>query len=586
MGESASVKRIISLFAACVLVMGLWPAMAFAETGSEGPDARALVADSGAGVLNGPAATQSVDDAKAKLDAARAAQKAAQAVVDADEAVPVPTENKETWTALGLFKYVRDHAPANSAEYWDAQCAIDILTGGTNTTGHAYGAFEGPVPDGYGAATWAGISQNVVLSDRGDAVALDNFKKSLDYIDQFNATRKRHNDERGTNLPVNVGMNCRQMAISIVQADASRNPAVGHTQAYLGLENLHWGRGLDPYKSWYDDERILYDSGVTDVSQVGHYLTIIDANGDAYAALAGFAIAASNVPALGACNELSLYSRFSSLPDYVPAPSCSYSTQEFRTKYFNAYYQAQLAAGMDGVPDEVKAAHRKALQDAKAATQQAEVAFLEEYEGAASNAGFKDLAADGWYLSAESGTFPGSATLYLDYTIARNLMSGYSATAFGPDDNLSRAMAATIIYRMATGATAATTDNNVKTKFSDVPSGQWYSAAVAWCAEKGVATGYSGTSRFDPNGTVTREQLATMIARYCEKVGGMPLAGGDVSKYYDKDDIHTWAKAGVGFCSAHGIVSGMGSTGCFMPEGKATRSQMAKVIAVTAHLFD
>ena len=69
-------------------------------------------------------------------------------------------------------------------------------------------------------------------------------------------------------------------------------------------------------------------------------------------------------------------------------------------------------------------------------------------------------------------------------------MSGYEGTTlFGPDDPLTRAMAATIIYRMATGATSDTTDNSVGTQFSDVPAGQWYSAAIAWCSENGVVTG-------------------------------------------------------------------------------------------------
>ena len=579
-------KRIVSLCAALVLAACLEPAVSFADAGSAGADARQLAAGSTADMLGDALATQAEDEAKAQLDAARAAQVAAQAAVDADEAVPVPTENKEAWTALGLFKHIRDHAAANSAEYWDAQCAIDILTGGKNTTGHAYGAHEGPVPDGYGATQWSNISSKVILADRGDAVALDNVKQSLAYIDQFNATRKRHNQERGTSLSTTVGTNCRQMAVSIVQADASRDYTVGHTQAYAGAENLHWGRGFDPFKEWYDEERSLADSGVTDTSRIGHYLTIIDQNGGSYAALVGFAVVTSSVPAYGTCNELSLYSRFASYPGYVPAPSVSYSTDEFRSKYFDDYYQAQVQDGMNGVPAEVKAAHRQALEEAEAATQQAEVQYLAAYSGAASVAGFKDLRDTAWYMSAEDGVWPGTKTLYLDYTIKRGLMSGFSATTFGPDGNLSRAMAATIIYRMAKGDEAKKGSNNVKTKFKDVPPGRWYTAAVAWCAENGIVTGYTGSGTFDPDGDVTREQLVTMIGRYCEKIGHMSLDVDNALVFYDWGEVHTWARTGVTFCSAKGIVSGVGSTGLFMPGGKASRCQMAKIIAVTAHLFD
>ena len=174
---------------------------------------------------------------------------------------------------------------------------------------------------------------------------------------------------------------------------------------------------------------------------------------------------------------------------------------------------------------------------------------------------------------------------YLDYTIGRGLMSGYAGTTrFAPDDTLTRGMAATIIYRMATGATAATTDNNVQTRFSDVHSGDWYAAAVKWCAEKGVVTGYSGTDLFGPGDPVTREQLAAMVARYCTKVAGMPSAGADVSRFPDGGAISSWAREAAAFCAVNGIITGKGDTGAFDPAGLASRCQMAKVIAVTASL--
>ena len=215
-------------------------------------------------------------------------------------------------------------------------------------------------------------------------------------------------------------------------------------------------------------------------------------------------------------------------------------------------------------------------------------ADLAAYEGAAAKAGFTDLADGAWYMSEGLGDGHGGvACTYLDYVVGRGLMSGYSGTTlFGPDDTLSRGMAATIIYRMATGETARTTDNNVGTKFSDVPAGRWYSAAVAWCAEEGVVTGYAGSALFGPDDDVTREQLATMICRYCVKAGGQAPGGADLSRFSDERRIAGWAREGVAHCVANGIVSGYSDgSGRFGPQDTATRCQMAKIIAVTACLI-
>ena len=212
---------------------------------------------------------------------------------------------------------------------------------------------------------------------------------------------------------------------------------------------------------------------------------------------------------------------------------------------------------------------------------------LAPYAGKAKAAGFADLDDGEWYMKTEGGAFPGTATLYLDYTVARGLMSGYTgarAGQFGPNDTLSRGMAATIIYRMATGATAESTDNEVDTRFPDVKRGAWYAAAVEWCAAEGVVTGYTdGSDCFGPDDPITREQLATIIGRYMDKG---KEAGEDVSQFKDEKSINGYAKAGIAYCSANGIMTGVGDTGNFDPKGFATRCQMSKVIAVTARMAE
>ena len=102
------------------------------------------------------------------------------------------------------------------------------------------------------------------------------------------------------------------------------------------------------------------------------------------------------------------------------------------------------------------------------------------------------------------------------YVTGEGYFNGTSETTFGPSVPMSRAMLATVLWRME-GQPAPTGANT----FTDVPAGQWYTDAVTWAAEQGIVTG-TGNGLFDPNGDITREQLAVMLYRYA---GGAAAAG-------------------------------------------------------------
>ena len=72
------------------------------------------------------------------------------------------------------------------------------------------------------------------------------------------------------------------------------------------------------------------------------------------------------------------------------------------------------------------------------------------------------------------------ASQAIDFVVAEGLFNGTSATTFSPDASMTRSMLATVLYRMA-GEPAVSGGSS----FSDVPAGQWYSAAVAWSATAG-----------------------------------------------------------------------------------------------------
>lgn len=77
-----------------------------------------------------------------------------------------------------------------------------------------------------------------------------------------------------------------------------------------------------------------------------------------------------------------------------------------------------------------------------------------------------------------------------------------------PDMTLTRAMFVTVIHRMEGTPEVAGNGN-----FTDVPSGNWYTAGVAWAVANQIVSGVGG-GRFDPEGTLTQEQTATILYRY------------------------------------------------------------------------
>lgn len=93
---------------------------------------------------------------------------------------------------------------------------------------------------------------------------------------------------------------------------------------------------------------------------------------------------------------------------------------------------------------------------------------------------------------------PYYATTAASYLYAAGIMQGTSETTFSPYAPMTRAMVATVLYRMA-GEPAVSGD----VTFSDVPADTWYTQAVAWAQEKGVIQGTSPTT-FSPDSQVTR----------------------------------------------------------------------------------
>lgn len=177
-------------------------------------------------------------------------------------------------------------------------------------------------------------------------------------------------------------------------------------------------------------------------------------------------------------------------------------------------------------------------------------------EGCAANV-FTDTPIGAWYHDA------------VDFVRIRGYMTGVSETAFAPEATMSRAMLVTVLWRYAGQPKSGGAG------FKDVPDGQWYTDAVAWAASMGVVNGV-GSGKFDPNGKITREQMAAILFRYARHSGFDTASRGDLSAFPDAAKVSAYATDAIAWTVAEGIIGG--ADGTLLPQGGATRAQVATIL--------
>ena len=174
---------------------------------------------------------------------------------------------------------------------------------------------------------------------------------------------------------------------------------------------------------------------------------------------------------------------------------------------------------------------------------------------------FRDISVSDWFHDA------------VDYAVYHGLMNGMSDTTFEPNTSMSRAMLVTVLWRYAGEPLEG------ENSFTDVPDGQWYTEAVAWAAENGIVTGV-GNGKFDPDGRITREQLAAILFRYSNSLG-IDTSERDALGYFpDGEKVSSYAVDALSWAVAEGLVTGTqsGSKVYLDPQGNATRAQVATIL--------
>ncbi|MBR6771237.1 MAG: S-layer homology domain-containing protein, partial [Lachnospiraceae bacterium] len=162
------------------------------------------------------------------------------------------------------------------------------------------------------------------------------------------------------------------------------------------------------------------------------------------------------------------------------------------------------------------------------------------------------------------------------YVYNRYLMNGVGGNElFQPDQKLTRGMFATILYRMVNEPAIPFTN-----RFSDVSEGRWYSNAILWVNEMGIAQGY-GDGRFGWELEIRRAELVKMLYLYGEKHGLNMDGRAELASFTDVDSVDTWAEDYLKWAVEKQMITGKpnGDNSLRLdPKGKTTRAECAKML--------
>ena len=153
---------------------------------------------------------------------------------------------------------------------------------------------------------------------------------------------------------------------------------------------------------------------------------------------------------------------------------------------------------------------------------------------------FHDVSAAAYYADA------------VKWARENSIVNGTGKETFGPDANMTRAALWAVLGRAA-GA--------------DVDGGSpWYQKALEWAKTEGISDGTN------PNGSITRQELVTMLYRNA----GKPAVSDDLAKFSDASAVASWASDAMIWAVSEGLVKGSGSN--LNPTATATRAQVVTIL--------
>ena len=164
----------------------------------------------------------------------------------------------------------------------------------------------------------------------------------------------------------------------------------------------------------------------------------------------------------------------------------------------------------------------------------------------------------------------------IQYCVTHGIMGGMGNGTFAPTGTTTRAQIVQILYNLeGTPAVSGTTP------FTDLTA-NWYKPAILWAYQNNVVAGKSPTT-FDPEGPVTREQIAVILTQYMFHVLKMERTWtpADLSAFPDGAQVSSWAKEAMQDAVALGLINGTKAPDGLVyldPQGSATRQQVATIL--------
>lgn len=154
----------------------------------------------------------------------------------------------------------------------------------------------------------------------------------------------------------------------------------------------------------------------------------------------------------------------------------------------------------------------------------------------------------------------------------KGIISGKGNGLFDPGAGVTRAEFSSLVTRLL----GQRVPENSPLPFKDVAGDSWYHDAVAAAYAGGLISGES-PDQFNPEGNITREEMAVIIAKALEQKGYPGGRTEDLAVFKDRAEIASWAQKAAALAVREGIISGVGD-GRFAPGENATRAEAAVML--------
>ena len=159
----------------------------------------------------------------------------------------------------------------------------------------------------------------------------------------------------------------------------------------------------------------------------------------------------------------------------------------------------------------------------------------------------------------------------IEALVEMKIINGMGNGTFAPNKTMTRAEFCTITVK------ALGLEPKANSTFSDVKSSDWFAGYVGTASDKGIVNGVGG-GKFNPNGTITRQEAATMVAR-AAKALKLNTAVSDADEvmalFSDGSKVESWSKEAMAYCATSGIASWNGS---LQPSKAILRCEIAQMV--------